>query len=656
MLKRVFDYSLALVGLFIFSPLWLIFVLAVWLQDRGPIYYTQDRVGRNSRIFKGLKFRSMIPDAEKGVGPVWAKEDDPRVTKIGKLMRKAAMDELPQLLNILKGDMSFVGPRALRPMEPESAGSPEVKGIFDVPGFKERSSVRPGLTGVAQVFASRSLPRKEKFKYDLWYVKNQNIWLDMMLIFKSITISLASSWDTEAKKTTFFIPLIFIGLIIFHSVGASAFAQECKIVPGIIDIHSKISDGLCYPEKISELAREKGCSVLIFGDSALRKWEYGLWPLRNIIKKTYQEDSVLRMGIGKYVKKLASLEKQCPGSIFIPGLEVSPYFYWEGSPFSKNFALIDYYKQFLVFGINKDYQDMPIVGNRQFLYFSKNSLFSLWPVLLIILGFRLLRKKIWGISFILIGFLFLINNLPFSTSRFNVYQGYQGARPYQDLIDYVNRKGGLIFWSHPDLLSQKIYNYKVEFYTAAHLEDLFLTHDYTGFGVSFRDKPESTQPGGIWDKLLLEYMEGKRKKPAWIIAATHYTGEAAPIGYAETVFFIREAKSEDILDALRQGRMYVRINLGGEPVILNEFSVKNDGHGRIQIIIKGSQVSTADPLKIELIRNGLLFKKIEETGSKWINTLEDNLLAQESKVYYRLKITNHSSIIYSNPVFVEIKK
>jgi len=171
----------------------------------------------------------MILNAEDGIGPIQAKENDPRVTKIGRFLRKTAMDELPQLLNILKGDMSFVGPRALRPMEIESTDSSCTKAIFQVPGFKIRSSVQPGLTGVAQVFASRNMPRQEKFKYDLWYVRNHNIGLDVTLILKSIMISFRKRWDTEAKKSSFFIPLILISVIIFHLGKISAFAQEYKV-------------------------------------------------------------------------------------------------------------------------------------------------------------------------------------------------------------------------------------------------------------------------------------------------------------------------------------------------------------------------------------------------------------------------------------------
>ena len=115
MLKRLFDLSLSSVGLIGSSPLWLIFSIAIKFEDKGPIFYRQARMGENGKIFNALKFRSMIPDAEKHTGAVWAVENDPRVTKVGRMLRATAMDELPQLWNIFNGDMSFVGPRAERP-------------------------------------------------------------------------------------------------------------------------------------------------------------------------------------------------------------------------------------------------------------------------------------------------------------------------------------------------------------------------------------------------------------------------------------------------------------------------------------------------------------------------------------------------------------
>ena len=150
--------------------------------------------------FKAIKFRSMIKDAEKGTGPVQAVENDPRVTKVGRILRATAMDELPQLLNILKGDMSFVGPRALRPREKEVYGNPDEINIENVPGYKERLAVRPGLTGMAQVYLPTDALRSEKFQYDLLYIKKQSFLLDLKLIFLSFWITFRGNWESREKK------------------------------------------------------------------------------------------------------------------------------------------------------------------------------------------------------------------------------------------------------------------------------------------------------------------------------------------------------------------------------------------------------------------------------------------------------------------------
>jgi lipopolysaccharide/colanic/teichoic acid biosynthesis glycosyltransferase len=199
-MKRLFDIFFSSIGIIGSSPLWLLFSLAIKLEDRGSIFYTQERVGKDGRIFKVLKFRSMIPDAEKHSGAVQAVENDPRVTKVGRVLRATAMDELPQLINILKGDMSFVGPRSLRPNEKEVYGNPDKTSIEDIPGYKERLTVRPGLTGIAQVYLPGDALRKEKFKYDLLYIKNQSFLLDLKLIFLSFWITFMGKWESREKK------------------------------------------------------------------------------------------------------------------------------------------------------------------------------------------------------------------------------------------------------------------------------------------------------------------------------------------------------------------------------------------------------------------------------------------------------------------------
>jgi lipopolysaccharide/colanic/teichoic acid biosynthesis glycosyltransferase/glycosyltransferase involved in cell wall biosynthesis len=197
--KRAFDIVLSGAGLIASAPIWGLIALLIKLEDGGPVFYGQERSGLNGVPFEVKKFRSMIPNAEARIGAVQATEHDPRVTRVGRLLRATAMDELPQLWNIFRGDMSFTGPRALRPGEIE-AGRGTLEKLEDVPGFQERASVRPGLTGIAQIYAPRDIARRWKFRYDLLYVRRQSFWLDVRLVLLSFWITFRGSWEARGSK------------------------------------------------------------------------------------------------------------------------------------------------------------------------------------------------------------------------------------------------------------------------------------------------------------------------------------------------------------------------------------------------------------------------------------------------------------------------
>ena len=199
-MKRLFDAVLAASGLVLSAPVWALAAALIKLEDRGPVFYRQERVGQNGVIFNVLKFRSMVVHAERDHGPLQARARDPRVTRIGRLMRATAMDELPQLVNILKGDMSFVGPRALRPGEIETAGDGRVVHMEAIDGYRERTAVQPGLTGIAQIYAPRDVTRRHKFRYDRVYVKRRSFWLDIRLIVLSFWISMRGTWEHRQQK------------------------------------------------------------------------------------------------------------------------------------------------------------------------------------------------------------------------------------------------------------------------------------------------------------------------------------------------------------------------------------------------------------------------------------------------------------------------
>jgi len=200
MIKRLFDAALAAIGLVASLPLWIVIPAAIRLEDGGPVFFPQARVGRDGRVFQALKFRSMVPDAERLSGPLQATEHDPRVTRVGRLLRATALDELPQLWNIFVGDMSFVGPRPLRPGEVDVRGDGRLIQLEEIPGYVERHRVRPGLTGLTQVYAPRDIRRASKFRLDLLYLKRASFWLDLKLILLSFWITGRGAWETRGPK------------------------------------------------------------------------------------------------------------------------------------------------------------------------------------------------------------------------------------------------------------------------------------------------------------------------------------------------------------------------------------------------------------------------------------------------------------------------
>ncbi len=195
--KRPFDLTVLVLAHVLLFPLWLLlwtFIpLAIWLQDRGPIFYKQTRIGRGGKVFTIRKFRTMVPDAERMTGAVWATLRDPRITTLGRILRTTALDELPQVLNIWRGEMSIVGPRSERP-------ELHAQFVQQYPGFEQRLAVRPGLTGLAQVKGEYNLPPNEKLVYDLDYIRRMSLWLDIKLITISAWNTVVGRWDRRAAR------------------------------------------------------------------------------------------------------------------------------------------------------------------------------------------------------------------------------------------------------------------------------------------------------------------------------------------------------------------------------------------------------------------------------------------------------------------------
>lgn len=183
--KRVSGLSLSLIGLILLSPFILVISILIKIDSHGPVFYRQERVGERGKIFKLLKFRSMVENAEAN-GPVWAEQDDRRITRVGRWLRRWRLDEIPQMFNVLKGDMSFVGPRPERSFFVERLRK-------EIPFYDQRFSVKPGVTGWAQIkyrYGASKEDASEKLKYDLYYIKNLSPLYDLLIIFETIKVVL----------------------------------------------------------------------------------------------------------------------------------------------------------------------------------------------------------------------------------------------------------------------------------------------------------------------------------------------------------------------------------------------------------------------------------------------------------------------------------
>jgi exopolysaccharide biosynthesis polyprenyl glycosylphosphotransferase len=185
-LKRILDLLISFLILLITLPLNIFIAILIKLDSKGPVFFRQERSGMSNKTFKIIKFRSMFKDAEKHTGPIWSQKDDPRVTRIGKLIRKLRIDEIPQMYNVLKGEMSLVGPRPERPFFVDQLSE-------QIPYYKRRLKVRPGITGWAQVkhkYDENIEDVKVKLRYDLFYIENMSLRMDMKILARTILVVL----------------------------------------------------------------------------------------------------------------------------------------------------------------------------------------------------------------------------------------------------------------------------------------------------------------------------------------------------------------------------------------------------------------------------------------------------------------------------------
>lgn len=476
-----------------------------------------------------------------------------------------------------------------------------------------------------------------------------------------------------------------------------SFPSQYQRVEGVIHLDTNIGGGTFSPDEMVRKVNEAGLKVAIITDHDNMRVEYGIPFARKIIKKTVDRGGIKRYGSKRYIDTIVALRHKYPEILILHGAEAVPFYYWEGSPIKGNLTLKNWHKHILILGLKNpgDYDNIPSVGFGYPKRFGIDCIKNLWPVIIFILSFIFLRKKkekiyklggfivrekrktylIIGITFLVLGFLFLINNFPFCEPLYDQYHGDKEIGPYQFLIDYARKRGALTFWAHPEV--EAMYREgKVNLYTPAYYKDLLETDGYTGFAIFEEGYKVLGKPGGLWDRILNEYCEGKRESPVWAIGELDYK-EGDWMGETETVFFLKDFNEKEVLEALGKGRVYaVR---GKDKPILEKFSLRSfQGEA-----IMGEELTSKEGVevlinlkfpkslkkeeKIFLIRNGKVIETFSTKNDSLINDFRDKFLIKYKdiyfrpgeKIYYRVVVgegaIHELPLLVTNPIFVRFE-
>ena len=459
---------------------------------------------------------------------------------------------------------------------------------------------------------------------------------------------------------------VFFFLLLLPGISRGAGYSQ---MAGLVDLRSTFSDGDYSIGTLAKMAGDNGFGLVFINDHDREAMEYGLPPLRNVLGKRVEMNSINREGAGKYLAAIARARKDHPGMLIIPGSECAPFYYWTGSYFGRDLTAHEPERRILTIGMDKpeDYRDLPVLQNSPDLAV---------PALLLavmVFGFsiRLLRRgsgyRPTGLLLLALApcLLLAADADPFRKSPFDQYHGPQGIAPYQFLVNYVASKGGLTFWNYPETHSgvRRLGPIRVD--TPPYPEALEEAKNYTGFAAVYGDNITATAPGNVWDRVLNEYCEGRRARPVWGIATADYHGPAdGRLGDFPTVFLVRKRTVAGVLEAMRKGRMYAEGVAYPQFISLDEFSVSGSSGGaaavsgdsvrlegrtlvRIRLSEKAPSGSVAT---VRLIKGGKIIKTFR--GKLPLDINYDDELTGRGLTYYRMDMSGPARII-SNPIFVE---
>lgn len=481
------------------------------------------------------------------------------------------------------------------------------------------------------------------------------------------------------------------------ALAADATGPMRKPYKGVFRINTDISAGVRTPEQVIQDAKDCGAKVLFFSDQFICRAEWGLWPLRNLLRVTQSRKSVATYGVRRYLDRLNDLARRNPDLVIVPGLDVAPHYYWTGSPFRGDLTVHQWSEQMTVVPLTGDrpFASMPVVGNPSApRHWGAASIPLLWPLPVLCLAIALFvrgtvtytdeqgntyhipssRNRRLSLLPFLVGMVFLLNNFPFDVAP--GYSPYVESRPeiYDDFMIWLSSQtAAMAFWSAPEITMRETLS-GVQFLTEPYVDHLVATHAATGFAAIYGDARSMCQPGKQWDRILMDYTSGKRPKPLWAVGESDYHGNG-PMDAIQTVFLLRDLTQEAVLqDGLANGKMYATCQAREGPhVLLEDFSVSpaagpqrpcmeplDFGGGplaiRATLRVTGKR-SEGGQLTVRLVRDGAVLMQKDTAlpageGDLVCSCQLDETPPSSAKTYYRLLADWPSGEIIANPVFV----
>ncbi|MBL7190505.1 hypothetical protein ISS30_02330 [bacterium] len=497
------------------------------------------------------------------------------------------------------------------------------------------------------------------------------------------------------------IRLIFLPVLICLTIlPFSAGGVEYNRYHAGIHFDSNISGGYFKPAQLAEFAEDFDFDAIIFADHDRMTVEYGVFPLRKLLKKKETREAVDTYGFDNYIYTLDSLDRQYPNLTVIPGLEIGPYYYWTGSPISKDLALNNWHQHMMVFGLesSEDYAGIPTTSAKQRGDYYWNNIdwgnikleslpgefkIDIMAALLVLLGiilfFIVQRKvvdfggqmikmrrrayKVPAVFLIIISIAFLALDYPFKPYLYSAYNPNLGEIPAQGVINYVNSKGGLVYYAHPEADADTDMG-AIHMKTMPYMHLLLSTHDYTGFAIFGEGWKFTGDIGGNWDLVLRQYCESSRDKPVWIIGESDFEGDVELKGMREVTTYVwaQDKSRKSIMEALSAGRCYATQIFASNFIWLDEFYIRNESgdtaisgetvkfDSTITLRMKFTTADDHNGFEAMIIRNGEQLATAPFDQDFQIDFTDE---PPPGKNYYRLWVLYRGyPTLATNPIFI----